>query len=97
MWLNRLSRLSIPYPKRSLSFVQDINNLKVRELKLKSFVLSSDKIVRMLMAVWEGPPQRSDKLRKYATHLFSTPLWNVSSDNKMSILILILTKHVFDI
>ena len=35
-------------------------------------------------------------LRKYATHLFTTPLSNVISDNMMSRLILTLTKQVFD-
>ena len=50
-------------------------------------ILSRDKIV-----CEEGPLQRCDKLRKYATHLFSTPLSNAISDNVMSRLILILTK-----
>ena len=35
-------------------------------------------------------------LKKYATHLFTTPLSNPISDN-MSRLILTLTKHFFDI
>ena len=35
-------------------------------------------------------------LRKYATHLFTTPLSNVISDNMMSSLILTLTKQFFD-
>ena len=35
-------------------------------------------------------------LRKYATHLFTTPLSNVMSVNMMSILILTLTKQEFD-
>ena len=35
-------------------------------------------------------------LRKYATHLFTTPLSNLISDNMMSRLILTLIKHVFD-
>ena len=35
-------------------------------------------------------------LRKYATHLFTTPLSNVISDTMMSRLILTLTKHFFD-
>ena len=34
--------------------------------------------------------------RKYATHLFITPLSNVLSDNMMSRLILTLTKQFFD-
>ena len=35
-------------------------------------------------------------LRKYATHLFTTPLSNVIFDNMMSRLILTLTKQFFD-
>ena len=35
-------------------------------------------------------------LREYATHLFTSPLSNVISDNMMSRLILILTEQVFE-
>ena len=35
-------------------------------------------------------------LRKYATHLFTTPLLNVIFDNMMSRLILTLTKQFFN-
>ena len=35
-------------------------------------------------------------LRKYATHLFTTPLSNVIFDNMMSRLIITLTKQFFD-
>ena len=35
-------------------------------------------------------------LKKYATHLFTTPLSNVIFDNMMSRLILTLTKQFFD-
>ena len=35
-------------------------------------------------------------LKKYATHLFTTPLSNVTSDNMMSRLIFTLTKQFFD-
>ena len=37
-----------------------------------------------------------EKLRQYATHLFTTRLSNVISDNKMSRLILTLTKQFVD-
>lgn len=37
-----------------------------------------------------------NQLRKYATHLFTTPLSNVIFDNMMSRLILTLTKQFFD-
>ena len=42
------------------------------------------------------PPLFRRHLRKYATHLFTTPLSNVIFDNMMSRLILTLTKQFFD-
>ena len=46
--------------------------------------------------VWNFSLWTNFDLRKYATHLFTTPLSNVIFDNMMSRLILTLTKQFFD-
>ena len=54
------------------------------------------KEVNLLSTNFSAKHTPSATLRKYATHLFTTPLSNVIFDNMMSRLILTLTKQFFD-